>query len=173
MNIGVLQADDISFGLVVEQVYNAQEIVIKNLDGVLKNIKVFSGGTIMGDGEIVLILDVIGLAQNALMIASEDSQDELIGSVASSKDEDKSQVMLIVSLSKKHRVAIRLLDVTRLEEEKKYAIETTGKGSVVQYRGEIMPLINIPQLFNASDELQEIRDNLKMLVLTHEEKIRG
>ena len=173
MNIGVLQADDISFGLVVEQVYNAQEIVIKNLDGVLKNIIAFSGGTIMGDGEIVLILDVIGLAQNALMIASEDSQDELIGSVASSKDEDKSQVMLIVSLSKKHRVAIRLLDVTRLEEEKKYAIETTGKGSVVQYRGEIMPLINIPQLFNASDELQEIRDNLKMLVLTHEEKIRG
>jgi two-component system chemotaxis sensor kinase CheA len=172
-NIVVLQADDISFGLVVEQIHNAEEIVVKTLDNLLKNIGVFSGATMMGDGEIVLILDVIGLAQNALMISSKSSRDELIESVASSKEEEESQAMLIVSLSKEHRVAIRLSDVTRLEEVKKSDIETSGKGSVVQYRGEIMPLINIPQLFNVSDELQQTRDNLEVVVHTHEGQSLG
>lgn len=171
LNIVVLQTDDSSFGLVVEQIHNAEEIVVKTLDELLKNIKVFSGATVMGDGEIVLILDVIGLAQNSRIIAGESSQEELIESVASSKGEPESQSMLIVSLSKEHRVAIRLSDVTRLEEVKKSAIETTGEGFVVQYRGEIMPLINIPQLFNA--EFQETRDNLEVVVHTHEGKSLG
>lgn len=171
LNIVVLQTDDSSFGLVVEQIHNAEEIVVKTLDELLKNIKVFSGATVMGDGEIVLILDVIGLAQNSLIIAGEGSQEELTESVTSSKDEPESQSMLIVSLSKGHRVAIRLSDVTRLEEVKKSAIETIGEGSVVQYRGEIMPLINIPQLFNA--EFQDTRDNLEVVVHTHEGKSLG
>ena len=171
VNIVVLQADDTLFGLVVEQILNSEEIVVKNLDGVLKNIKVFSGATMMGDGEIVLILDVMGLAQNALMISSKGSRDELIESVSTSKDE--IQAMLIVSRGKKHRAAIRLSDVTRLEEVKKSALESSGKEFVIQYRGEIMPLIDIPQLFNESEELEENRDNLEVVVHTHEGKSLG
>jgi two-component system, chemotaxis family, sensor kinase CheA len=173
LNIVVLQADDTSFGLVVEQIHNAEEIVVKTLDGFFKNIKVFSGATMMGDGEIVLILDVMGLAQNALMISSKSSRDELIESVSSSKDEDEIQSMLIVSLGKEHRVAIRLSDVTRLEEVKKSEVESSGKESVIQYRGEVMPLINIPQLFNTSEELQETRDKLEVVVHTREGKSLG
>jgi two-component system chemotaxis sensor kinase CheA len=173
LNIVVLQADDIMFGLVVEQIHNAEEIVVKNLDNLLKNIGAFSGATMMGDGEIVLILDVIGLTQNALMISSENSRDELIESASSSNVEEESQAMLIVSLSKEQRVAIRLSDVTRLEEVEKSNMETSGETSVVQYRGEIMPLINIPQLFNASEELQETRDNLEVVVHTHEGQSLG
>ncbi len=173
LNIVVLQADDTSFGLVVEQIHNAEEIVVKTLDEFLKNIKVFSGATMMGDGEIVLILDVMGLALNALMISSKSSRDELIESVSSSKDAEEIQSMLIVSLGKEHRVAIRLADVTRLEEVKKSTVEASGEESVVQYRGEVMPLINIPQLFNASEELQEIHDNLEVVVHTYEGKSLG
>ncbi len=173
LNIVVLQADDASFGLVVEQIHNAQEIVVKPLDGFFKNIKVFSGATMMGDGEIVLILDVMRLAQNARMISSKSSQDQLIESATSIKDAEEVQAMLIVSLSDDHRVAIRLSDVARLEEMKKSAIEICGEESVIQYRGEIMPLINIPQLFNTSEELQETRDNLEVVVHTHEGKSLG
>lgn len=173
LNIVVLQADDTSFGLVVEQIHNAEEIVVKSLDGFFKNIKVFSGATMMGDGEIVLILDVMGLAQNALMISSKSSRDELIESVSSSKDEEEIQAMLIVSRGKKHRAAIRLSDVTRLEEVKKSALESSGKEFVIQYRGEIMSLINIPQLFNESEEPQENCDNLEVVVHTHEGKSLG
>ena len=173
LNIVVLQADDTSFGLVVEQIHNAEEIVVKSLDGFFKNIKVFSGATMMGDGEIVLILDVMGLAQNALMISSKSSRDELIESVSSSKDEEEIQAMLIVSRGKKHRAAIRLSDVTRLEEVKKSALESSGKEFVIQYRGEIMSLINIPQLFNESEESQENCDNLEVVVHTHEGKSLG
>ncbi len=173
LNIVVLQADDISFGLVVEQIHNAEEIVVKNLDSLLKNIKVFSGATMMGDGEIVLILDVMGLAQNAMMISAESSRDELMETIASSKDTKESQAMLIVSLNDEQRVAIRLSDVTRLEEVKISDIETSGKESVLQYRGELMPLINIPQLLNASDDHQETRDNFEVVVHTHEGQSLG
>ena len=169
LNIVVLQADDISFGLVVEQIHNAEEIVVKNLDSFFKTIGSFSGATMLGDGEIVLILDVVGLAQNAMMVSSKNS--ELIKTETSSNDDEENQPMLIVSLNKEHSLAIRLSDVTRLEEVKKSDLETSGKETVLQYRGELMPLISIPELFNASDG--ETRDKIEVVVHTHEGQSLG
>ncbi|MZH03646.1 MAG: chemotaxis protein CheA, partial [Nitrospinae bacterium] len=169
LNIVVLQADDISFGLVVEQIHNAEEIVVKNLDSFFKTIGIFSGATMLGDGEIVLILDVVGLSQNAMMVSSKKT--ELIKTETSSNDDEESQPMLIVSLNKDHRVAIRLSDVIRLEEVKNSDLEKSGTETVLQYRGELMPLINIPKFFNASDG--EIRDNLEVVVHTHEGQSLG
>ena len=174
LNIVVLQADDTQFGLVVEQIHNTEEIVVKTLENLLKDIEVFSGGTIMGDGEIVLILDVIGLAQNAQVVSGESLPDELIESASISKDKDgEAQDMLIVSLGNDRRASIPLSDVTRLEELKKSDLEISGKESVIQYRGEIMPLIDIPKLFNASNGLSETRDKLEVVVHTHEGKSMG
>jgi len=46
-------------GLVVDQVIGQQEVIIKNLDNnILKGVKGFAGATILGDGNVALILDV-------------------------------------------------------------------------------------------------------------------
>ena len=174
LDIVVLQADDNQFGLVVDKIHNTEEIVVKTLESLLKNIKVFSGATIMGDGEIVLILDVMGLAQNALLVSGKDPRNKLLDSVSSSQNKnEEDQDMLIVSLGNNRRMAIRLVDVARLEGVKRSDLETSGQEQVVQYRGEIMPLINISKLFNMSQELLETRDKLEVVVHIHEGKSLG
>ena len=65
VNIVVLQAEDSEFGLVVDGINDTQEIVVKPLGKRLKGLSVYSGATIMGDGKVALILDVLGIAQRS------------------------------------------------------------------------------------------------------------
>src|SRR5262249_43778084 len=69
VNIVVLQADERQFGLVVDAIRDTEEIVVKPLQKQLKSLNVFAGATIMGDGKVALILDVVGLAQRARVIS--------------------------------------------------------------------------------------------------------
>ena len=69
VNIVVLQADDRHFGLVVDEINDTEEIVVKPLGKQLKGIPTFAGATIMGDGQVALILDVLGLAQRANVVS--------------------------------------------------------------------------------------------------------
>ena len=65
----MLQADDRQFGLVVDAIHDTEEIVVKPLQKQLKGIGAFAGATIMGDGKVALILDVLGLAQQANVVS--------------------------------------------------------------------------------------------------------
>ena len=65
----MLQADDRQFGLVVDGVNDTEEIVVKPLGKELKGLSAFAGATIMGDGKVALILDVLGIAQRANVIS--------------------------------------------------------------------------------------------------------
>ncbi|MGA2694105.1 MAG: chemotaxis protein CheA, partial [Opitutaceae bacterium] len=69
VNIVVLQADGRKFGLVVDEISDTEEIVVKPLGRHLKQISVYAGATIMGDGKVALIMDVLGLAQSSSIVA--------------------------------------------------------------------------------------------------------
>ncbi len=69
VNIVILQADERQFGLVVDEINDTEEIVVKPLGKQLKGIKTFAGSTIMGDGRVALILDVLGVAQASNVVA--------------------------------------------------------------------------------------------------------
>src|SRR5204863_6055217 len=69
VNIVVLQAEDRQFGLVVDGINDTEEIVVKPLSKHLKGLKAYAGATIMGDGKVALILDVLGLAQSASIVS--------------------------------------------------------------------------------------------------------
>ena len=60
--IAVLRSDSTEFGLVVDEVLETQEIVVKPLGAALGSLSLFAGAAVMGDGRIALILDVLGLA---------------------------------------------------------------------------------------------------------------
>ena len=68
VNIVNLQADERQFGLVVDQINDTEEIVVKPLSKHLKGIRTFAGSTIMGDGRVALILDVLGIAQSSNVV---------------------------------------------------------------------------------------------------------
>ena len=79
-NIVVLQADDRQFGLVVDKITDSQEIVVKPLGKQLQGITVFAGATIMGDGHVALILDILGIAQQSNVVSEVHGYDDAGGS---------------------------------------------------------------------------------------------
>jgi two-component system chemotaxis sensor kinase CheA len=146
VNIVVLQADERQFGLVVEEVRDTEEIVVKPLSQQLKGIPAFSGSTIMGDGKVALILDVMGLAQSARVVTQNRERARLESSEKGDGKTADKQTLLIFGLGENGRMAIPLSMVARLEEFKRSDIEKSGEQEVVQYRGEIMPLICLSKI---------------------------
>src|SRR5262249_20382932 len=117
VHIIVLKADDRQFGLVVEAVHDTEEIVVKPLGKHLKGLQVFAGATIMGDGQIALILDVIGLAKRSRVLAEGQERARLDAAVAIDETaSDDQQTMLLFRSPDDGRMAIPLSRVARLEE---------------------------------------------------------
>jgi len=140
VNIVVLQADGRPFGLVVDEITDTEEIVVKPLWSQLKQIRLFAGATIMGDGSVALILDVLGLAQQSHVI--EEDRREQLGAFADQLDEDEGdrETLLLFKVGDNH-MAVPLDQVDRLEELPLDRVERTGDQEVVQYRGRILPLL--------------------------------
>jgi two-component system chemotaxis sensor kinase CheA len=92
VKIVVLQADERQFGLVVDQINDTEEIVVKPLRKQLKSVKTFAGSSIMGDGKVALILDVLGLAQRAGVVRRHVSAQWLRNSRSLQLEREKSKL---------------------------------------------------------------------------------
>ncbi len=143
INIVVLQADGRQFGLVVDEINDTEEIVVKPLGKQLKGVNTFAGATIMGDGKVALILDALGLAQRANVISEVHDRSVTEKERPVEKAAGNQQTLLLFQPGEDGRMAIPLSLVARLEEFARNAVETTGHQQVVQYRGQIMPLIHL------------------------------
>lgn len=142
MTMVVLQAEDRRFCLVVDGVNDAEEIVVKPLAKILKPLSVFAGATIMGDGRVALILDVLGIAKRAHAVTK--AAERLGQDVCESETRKTSTQAILVFVSPDDgRMAIPVSKISRLEEIEVSRIERTGGAEVVQYRGRILPLIRI------------------------------
>jgi two-component system chemotaxis sensor kinase CheA len=143
INIVVLQADDRQFGLVVDAIHDTEEIVVKPLQKQIKGINVFAGATIMGDGRVALILDVLGLAQRANVVAGVRERTLSEKSTSAAGPAADRQTVLLFATRGGGQMAIPLSLVDRLEEFPRSALEKVGPFEVVQYRNEILPLIHV------------------------------
>ncbi len=142
INIVVLSTGNTQFGLVIDTIHDTEEIVVKPLSKHLKDIDCFAGATIMGDGRVALILDVVGLSNAARLmmeenIAAED-QDESVSVV-----EDTSHSLLLFTIHPENQFALPASLVSRLETFPASMLQHTGKHEVIQYRDQILPLIRI------------------------------
>ena len=156
VNIVVLQADDRQFGLVVDEINDTEEIVVKPLRKQLKTVKTFAGSSIMGDGKVALILDVLGLAQRASVV-TEMRERALTGKAAESAAGAEKQTFLLFAGPGESRMAIPLSTLARLEEFPVAQVEMSGREWVTQYRGQILPLIRLHVV------LEERRNKLRAL----------
>jgi two-component system chemotaxis sensor kinase CheA len=143
VNVVVVQADDRQFGIVVDDISDTQEIVVKPLGKQLSGTKVFAGATILGDGKVALILDVLGLAQRANIVSEVRERTMLDSTSAAQEATDTKQALLLLGVHDGGRMAMPLSMVARLEEFPRASIERIGGRDVVQYRGEIMPLVRV------------------------------
>lgn len=147
VNIVVLQADDRQFGLVVDRINDTEEIVVKPLSTQLKALPIFAGATIMGDGRVALILDILGIAQRASVISEIRDRALLEQAAARTREANQNrQLLLLCAGFGGERLAIPLASVARLEEFPAGMVERVGGHAMVQYRGEIIRLLSVRAL---------------------------
>ena len=160
--IAVLRSEGRRFGLVVDRVINTEEIVVKAVGGQLKQIGLYSGATVLGDGTVALILDVQALARRALRTETVDRQESRASVSSAAAAETERQRMLLASIGGGRRVAIPLDTVTRLEQVRADAVEKVGNREVVQYRGAILPIVRLDRHLGAYGETD--REVLEVIV---------
>jgi two-component system chemotaxis sensor kinase CheA len=146
INIVVLQAEEHSFGLVVDEINDTEEIVVKPLGRQLKGLNAFAGATIMGDGRVALILDVPGIAERAAVVTQHGARAQAEAPEASGAVGSDPQMLLLFQLGEDRRMAIPLSMVARLEEFPLAQVERAGPHQVVQYRGRLLPLLRLAEM---------------------------
>ena len=155
VNIVVLQADDRQFGLVVDGVNDTEEIVVKPLGKEIKGVAVFAGATIMGDGRVALILDVLGLAQRGGVVTGVRDRAHNEAATQTQSEGENRQALLLFQVDDTSRLALPLSMVARLEEFPRDRVERAGRRDVVQYRGEILPLIDLCEVLGGVTPMDE------------------
>lgn len=138
----VMQAGAASFGIIVDRIFDTEEIVVKPVSPVLKGIRVFSGNTVLGDGSVIMILDPNGIS--AAIGVLTDVEEENRRSAATTQalsDSARKTPLLVFRAGGGAPRAVPLSLITRLEEFDPAKIETSSGCKVVQYGGKLMPLI--------------------------------
>src|SRR5246127_4228148 len=141
--IRVPQAGSQPFGIVVDGVFHTEEIVVKPMSTKLRHIDMFSGNTILGDGAVIMIIDPNGIAKalGASGNASHEISDENAASHASAAEQLTSLLVFRAGTSQPKAVPLGL--VTRLEEIATDKIELSNGRYMVQYREQLMPLVQM------------------------------
>lgn len=164
VNIVVLQADERQFGLVVDHVIDTEEIVVKPLGKQVKSVDVYAGATIMGDGRVALILDVMGIAQRSSVVS--EIRDRKMSQIAHGLDDPTAerQTLLLLGVGDNYRAAVPLSSVDRLEEFPLDALEWAGDNQVVQYRDSIMPLLWLSSSLGVAAASASETDTIQVVV---------
>ncbi|WP_019962286.1 chemotaxis protein CheA [Woodsholea maritima] len=136
----LVEAAGRKIGLIVDDVLDTEEIVVKPLSGALRGINVYSGATILGDGAVIMILDPNGVVQE---VAHSEEEGETETAEALRASTEQRQRLLLVKAGGAEAKAVPVSLITRLEEFDAAKIEVVDGQHVVQYRERLLPLVHI------------------------------
>ena len=138
----VAQVGTYNFGIMVDRVFDTEEIVVKPVAPILRHLSLFSGNTILGDGSVIMILDPNGIAASTgEMTVSENAQ--IDAAAARDTHDHERTTLLIFRAGDGGPKAVPLSLVARLEEIDLETVEFSHDRPMVQYRDKLMPLIPI------------------------------
>ncbi len=158
--LAVLEADGCRFGLVVDELMAPEEIVVKPVSAVLREIGLFSGATVLGNGALAMILDVAATAQRAGVRAAQGvaakAGAEVLPRKLESSVEGLGTSFLIFEDGEygreAERMALPLKAVERIESVRVSAVERVGGRLVLQYRGELLKLEDVGGMLREATE---------------------
>jgi two-component system chemotaxis sensor kinase CheA len=141
-NIVVCQVGESRFGLVVDEVFDTQEIVVKPVGRLVKHLPAYAGCTITGDGRVIMILDAAGIATMAGVADRKAADDAAaVEAARQAAAEDATESVLLFDAGFPALQAVPLSLVARLEEFPLSVMEQADGRTLVQYRGELIPVI--------------------------------
>ncbi len=166
--IVVIQVGPHCYGIVVDSVFDTEEIVVKPMSSMLREVTIFSGNTILGDGSVILIVDPNGIADAVHGSLFVDGLQNDADEDAAFDSTDDVVSLLVFRAGGNEPKAVPLSLVTRLEEIDVATIEPSNGRDLVQYRGKLMPLVNV------NDAFQKRKEGMQpILVFTDEEQVMG
>jgi len=173
ISIVVLQAEDRQFGLVVDGINDTQEIVVKPLGKQLKGLTEYAGATIMGDGRVALILDVLGIGQRSGVVAESREQTRVAEEKKAHTGIEQQRLLLFRSGSFE-RLAVPLSMVARLEEFPRNSFELASGRQVVQYRNRILPLMLLSDVLESEPpDHEQPADPVQVIVFNNGDRSVG
>ena len=141
--IVVTQVGSQSFGLVVDSVFHTEEIVVKPLSSKLRHIPMLSGNTILGDGSVIMIVDPNGVAQSLGSVIDSQADANKAAETRHAATDENTTSLLVFRAGSTQPKAVPLSLITRLEEIDARKIELSNGRHMVQYRGQLMPLVSM------------------------------
>lgn len=145
----VCEVSGINFGLTVDKIYDTEEIVLKPVSKLLKSLAIYSGNTLLGSGEVIMILDPAGIAK---YLTDAHKLDILDANSLKNNDFSNKPSSFLVLKNGEGRNAIPLELVSRLEEIDASKIEIANGRPVIQYRGSLMFLAVLNQKYSMPKE---------------------
>jgi len=145
--IVITQVGTLTFGIIVDRVFDTEEIVVKPVAPILRDIAIFSGNTILGDGSVIMILDPNGIATSAgeVTVGAGGSRTDHLPARVVQRDDQTS--LLLFRAGGGAPKAVQLSLIARLEEIDLAKIEYSNDRPVVQYRGKLMPIVTLDPSF--------------------------
>ncbi|MDA7948712.1 MAG: chemotaxis protein CheW [Hyphomicrobiaceae bacterium] len=164
----VIQVGAQLFGIVVDSVFDTEEIVVKPMSSMLRDITLFSGNTILGDGSVIMIIDPNGIAQAVASESSSSTETAEEEEAAQQLSTDDTTTVLLFRAVSEEPKAVPLSLVTRLEELQVSDIERANGRDLVQYRGVLMPLVYFDEEAQRKEE-----GELPVLVFSDQDRSMG
>ncbi|MEI8026892.1 MAG: chemotaxis protein CheW [Pseudomonadota bacterium] len=148
----VLRSDNLRYALQVDEIGDAEEIVVNRIQTYFNPKAAFAGATFMGDGSVGLILNIKGIADLSNIRSEEKKQEsvsqrEKMSSTSATLDE-ATRSFLLFKLASKALFGVPLEQVFRLEEFESSRIQISGGERVIVYRDGVMPLYSIEKILN-------------------------
>jgi two-component system, chemotaxis family, sensor kinase CheA len=170
--MAVLEAEGCRYGLVVDDLVSPEEIVVKPLSAVLREIGLFSGATVLGNGTLALILDIGAAAARAGVRPVEEEMVEL-KTMEPAVKETGDVSLLIFEDRLSERTALLLEVVERIESVPLKAIEYAGGRPLLQYRGELLRLRDDGRVLDELKERQAGDETATLTVLICRDAAQG
>ncbi|MDB9787040.1 chemotaxis protein CheW [Bacteriovoracaceae bacterium] len=174
----ILRSSNTIYGLVCKKVYDIEEIVQRKFSKELRKIDVLSGVTIIGDGDLNFVLNIEGLAKRYSLCKNVDISEE-----ESHLDQQKiatNQIIeaLVFDIFIGYPVAVRSQNIIRIEDLRQYQVQNLGEVSVINYFGEVLPLIDIFKYFmngedNTMKKLEDDMNPVHIVVVSYEDTKYG
>lgn len=165
--IVVCKVGTFEFGLIVNRVFDTEEIVVKPVAPILKGIEVYSGSTILGDGNVIMILDLNGVVKQ-IGSAQLQGDEKSVGEEGLLSQDNNHISFLLFDDGGQSPKAVPLELVSRLEEFDRSMVEYSGGFPVVQYRSDLMRLKPVNENY---DFMQE--EMVQVIVFQQEDRVAG
>jgi two-component system chemotaxis sensor kinase CheA len=151
VSVIVIESGPRRYGLVVDEIVDSEEIVVKPLGRHVKTCNCLAGATILGDGRVALILDAAGIAARAEFTDAQAHEAEAqLGRQSKQSGSHDLQELLLFSTGENERFALPMSLVSRLERVQAADIKDIGGRRLLQYQGSAMPLLQLENYIKAS-----------------------